>query len=58
MKHKDLPAVAIGIGEGAQLRAPMAIAVIAGLVTSTLMTLVVIPVAYELVERLRRHSPA
>jgi HAE1 family hydrophobic/amphiphilic exporter-1 len=46
--------MAIGIGEGAQLRAPMAIAVIGGLVTSTLMTLVVIPVSYELVDRLRR----
>ncbi len=46
--------MAIGIGEGARLRAPMAIAVIGGLVTSTLMTLVVIPVAYELVDRLRR----
>ncbi len=49
--------MAIGLGEGAQLRAPMAIAVIGGLVTSTLMTLVVIPVAYELVERLRRRRP-
>jgi HAE1 family hydrophobic/amphiphilic exporter-1 len=46
--------MAIGIGEGAQLRAPMAIAVIGGLVTSTLMTLVVIPVSYELVDRIRR----
>ena len=31
----------------------MAIAVIGGLVTSTLMTLVMIPVAYEVVDRLR-----
>jgi HAE1 family hydrophobic/amphiphilic exporter-1 len=46
--------MAIGIGEGAQLRAPMAIAVIGGLVTSTLMTLVLIPVSYEIVDRLRR----
>ncbi len=46
--------MAIGIGEGARLRAPMAIAVIGGLVTSTLMTLVVIPVSYELVDRIRR----
>ena len=49
--------MAIGLGEGSQLRAPMAIAVIGGLVTSTLMTLVVIPVVYELVERLRRRRP-
>ena len=45
--------MAIGLGEGGELRAPMAIAVIGGLVSSTLMTLVVIPVVYELVERVR-----
>ncbi len=42
--------MAIGVGEGARLRAPMAIAVIGGLVTSTVMTLVLIPVAYELID--------
>ncbi|MEZ5990429.1 MAG: efflux RND transporter permease subunit [Planctomycetota bacterium] len=36
-------------GEGVELRAPMAIAVISGLVFSTLLTLVVIPVVYSLV---------
>ncbi|NKB88161.1 MAG: MMPL family transporter [Acidobacteria bacterium] len=45
--------MANGVGEGAQLRAPMAIAVISGLVTSTLMTLIFIPVAYELIDRVR-----
>jgi HAE1 family hydrophobic/amphiphilic exporter-1 len=40
----------IGLGEGARLRAPMALAVIGGLVTSTLLTLVVIPVVYELLD--------
>jgi len=35
-----------GIGEAASLRSPMAVAVISGLVTSTLLTLVVIPVVY------------
>lgn len=44
----------IGLGEGARLRAPMAIAVIGGLVTSTLLTLVVIPVVYELIDEIRR----
>ena len=38
-----------GAGEGAEMRAPMAITVIAGLVSSTLLTLVVIPVIYGLV---------
>ena len=46
----------IGIGEGARLRAPMAIAVIGGLVTSTILTLVVIPVVYELIDGLRRRA--
>jgi len=36
----------IGFGEGASLRQPMAIAVISGLFTSTLLTLVVIPSFY------------
>ena len=45
--------MAFGVGEGARLRAPMAIAVIGGLVTSTLMTLIVIPVVYETIDRLR-----
>jgi HAE1 family hydrophobic/amphiphilic exporter-1 len=40
----------LGIGEGAQLRAPMALAIIGGLVSSTLLTLVVIPVVYELLD--------
>ena len=38
--------MSFGFGEGASLRAPMAIVVIGGLTTSTLMTLVVIPCVY------------
>jgi HAE1 family hydrophobic/amphiphilic exporter-1 len=41
-----------GFGESAALRAPMAIAVIGGLVTSTLLTLIVIPCFYESIEDL------
>jgi HAE1 family hydrophobic/amphiphilic exporter-1 len=40
--------MAIGIGEGAELRAPMAVTVISGLLSSTLLTLIVIPVLYQL----------
>ncbi|MCW8832505.1 MAG: efflux RND transporter permease subunit, partial [Colwellia sp.] len=40
--------MAIGLGEGAELRAPMAITVISGLLSSTLLTLVVLPVLYHL----------
>ncbi|WP_289055326.1 efflux RND transporter permease subunit [Carboxylicivirga marina] len=41
-----------GFGDSASLRAPMAIAVIGGLVTSTLLTLVVIPCVYFVFDRL------
>jgi HAE1 family hydrophobic/amphiphilic exporter-1 len=43
---------AFGLGAGAELRAPMAITVIGGLITSTALTLVVVPVAYTLVDDL------
>ncbi len=42
----------IGFGESAQLRSPMALAVIGGLVSSTLLALVVIPCVYDLLDRL------
>ena len=42
--------MALGIGEGASLSAPMAIAVIGGLFTSTLLSLVVIPCVYYVFE--------
>ncbi len=43
----------LGIGESASLRSPMALAVIGGLITSTLLTLVVIPCMYEGIEVIR-----
>ncbi len=43
---------ALKIGEGSESRAPMAIAVIGGLITSTLLTLVVVPVVYTLIDDL------
>jgi HAE1 family hydrophobic/amphiphilic exporter-1 len=45
--------LALGLGEGAEVRAPMAITVIGGLLVSTLLTLIVIPVVYSLVDRKR-----
>jgi len=50
--------MALGFGEGAEIRAPMAITVIGGLTTSTLLTLLVIPVVYSLVERDERPESA
>jgi HAE1 family hydrophobic/amphiphilic exporter-1 len=46
--------VALARGDGAEMRVPMAIAIIGGLVTSTLLTLVVVPVFYLLLDRFKR----
>lgn len=43
--------MALSIGQSASLRSPLAIAVIAGLFSSTLLTLVVVPALYELFDR-------
>lgn len=43
--------MSLGFGEGAEIRAPMAITVMSGLLFSTLLTLIVIPVVYETVDR-------
>jgi len=40
--------MAIGLGDGAEIRTPMAVAVISGLLTSTILTLLVIPTIYYL----------
>jgi HAE1 family hydrophobic/amphiphilic exporter-1 len=42
--------VAFGVSEGSELRAPMGQTVIGGLVTSTLLTLFVVPVVYTFIE--------
>lgn len=43
--------LALGWGEGAEVRAPMALTVIGGLAVSTLLTLIVVPVVYDLLDR-------
>lgn len=43
--------LALAIGDGAEVRSPMAVTVIGGLLVSTLLTLVVIPVMYDLLDR-------
>jgi HAE1 family hydrophobic/amphiphilic exporter-1 len=43
--------LALALGEGAEVRSPMAVTVIGGLLVSTLLTLVVIPVVYDLLDR-------
>lgn len=48
--------LALGIGPGAEARAPMAHAIIGGLITSTILTLVVVPVVYTLLDDLRKRK--
>ena len=49
--------MALGLGAGAEIRAPMAVTVIGGLTVSTLLTLIVIPTVYAVVDR-KHYSPA
>ena len=45
--------IAFGTGEGAAFRAPMGVAIIGGVITSTFLTLLVIPTFYEIMDELR-----
>ena len=45
--------LALGLGAGADLRAPLAVAVIGGLISATLLTLIVVPVIYVSMESVR-----
>ena len=45
--------IALGRGEGAEWRAPLGIAVIGGVITSTVLTLLVIPTFYEIFDQSR-----
>jgi multidrug efflux pump len=51
-----LPLV-IGFGEGAELRRPLGIAIIGGLIASQILTLLTTPVVYLMLDKLRRRSP-
>ena len=44
--------VALALGEGGEARAPMAVATIGGMITSTLLTLFLVPVIYAYMDRL------
>ncbi len=45
--------VALGLSEGGETRAPMAVAVIGGMISSTLLTLLVVPVVYVMLENIK-----
>ncbi len=46
--------IALGIGAGSEARAPMAVAVIGGLMTSTILTLVVVPVVFSYIDDIQQ----
>ena len=46
-----LTPMALGLGEGSELRTPMALTVIGGLLASTALTLLIIPAVYSLIDR-------
>jgi HAE1 family hydrophobic/amphiphilic exporter-1 len=50
--------VAIGLGEGGEFYRPMAVAIIGGTITSTLLTLLVVPTFYDSIEIAREHAVA
>jgi multidrug efflux pump len=49
--------LAIGFGEGAELRRPLGVAIIGGLIASQVLTLITTPVVYVLLDKLRRRRP-
>ena len=49
--------LAIGFGDGAELRRPLGIAIIGGLIASQFITLLTTPVVYLALDRFRRRSP-
>jgi len=50
--------LAIGFGEGSELRQPLGVAIIGGLIASQILTLLTTPVVYLLLDKLRRRSPS
>ncbi len=49
--------LAVGFGEGAELRRPLGVTIIGGLIASQLLTLLTTPVVYVLLDKLRHRSP-
>ncbi len=49
--------LAIGFGEGSELRRPLGVSIIGGLIASQLLTLLTTPVVYVLLDKLRKRSP-
>ena len=54
MLFRSMIPVATGLGEASDFRQPMAIAVIGGLITSTLLTLVIVPAVFTFFDDIER----
>ena len=54
----DLLPMAIGLGKGSEAITPLARAVVGGLLTSTFLTLLVVPILYTLLLRDKKHTVA
>ncbi len=50
--------MALGLGEGAELRAPLAITVIGGLVSATVLTLILVPCVYRILAARHLRAPS
>lgn len=48
--------LALGIGQGGEMMAPMAVSVIGGLIASTILTLIIIPCLYEIIDDRKKAS--
>ena len=46
--------LALGFGQGAELRQPLGVTIVGGLIASQLLTLLTVPVVYVLLDKLRR----
>jgi HAE1 family hydrophobic/amphiphilic exporter-1 len=46
--------MALSVGKGAGMRKPLAITVIGGLISSTILTLIVVPLIYDLISRKKK----
>jgi len=50
--------IALGLGAGAESRKPLGVVVVGGMVFSTLLTLILVPIVYSLLARFARRRPA